>query len=93
VLVSPIVAGMALKGPAAKMMAELGVPVTALGVAQHYCERYPDFVDYFVIDDSDATLAGEIASLGLNVRVTSTVMKSREDKQRLARYTLDLAGA
>jgi len=36
VLVSPIVAGMAIKGPAAKMMAELGVPVTALGVAQHF---------------------------------------------------------
>ena len=92
VLVSPIVAGMALKGPAAKMMAELGVPVTALGVAQHYCERYPGLVDYFVIDDSDATLTDAIADMGLKVVVTSTVMQSREDKQRLARYTLDLVG-
>ena len=90
VLVSPIVAGMALKGPAAKMMAELGVPVTALGVAQHYCERYPGLLDYFVIDESDATLAAEIAALGVDVRVVPTVMKSRADKQRLARFTLDL---
>jgi LPPG:FO 2-phospho-L-lactate transferase len=90
VLVSPIVAGMAIKGPAAKMMAELGVPVTALGVAQHYCELYPGLLDYFVIDTSDATLAQEIAALGVEVAVTSTVMKSRDDKQRLARFVLDL---
>jgi LPPG:FO 2-phospho-L-lactate transferase len=90
VLVSPIVAGLAIKGPAAKMMAELGVPVTALGVAQHYCTRYPGLLDYFVIDDSDVTLVDEIGKLGVGVAVTSTVMKSREDKQRLARFTLQL---
>jgi LPPG:FO 2-phospho-L-lactate transferase len=90
VLVSPIVAGIAIKGPAAKMMAELGVPVTALGVAQHYCERYPSLLDYFVIDESDATLAHEIVGLGVEVAVIPTVMKSRTDKQRLARFTLDL---
>ena len=90
VLVSPIVAGMALKGPAAKMMAELGVPVTALGVAQHYCARYPGLLDYFVIDESDATLADDIAKLGVEVAITSTVMKSREDKQQLAQFTLQL---
>jgi LPPG:FO 2-phospho-L-lactate transferase len=90
VLVSPIVAGVAIKGPAAKMMAELGVPVTALGVAQHYCQRYPGLLDYFVIDESDATLAAEIARLGVQVKVASTVMKSPDDKRRLARLTLDL---
>jgi LPPG:FO 2-phospho-L-lactate transferase len=90
ILVSPIVAGAALKGPAAKMMAELGVPATALGVAQHYRARYPGLVDYFVVDQSDATLAAEIAELGLEVAVAPTVMTSREDKQRLARFTLEL---
>ena len=90
VLVSPIVAGQAIKGPAAKMMAELGVPATALGVAQHYCSRYPGLLDYFVIDESDAQLAHEIGTLGLQVAISSTIMKSREDKQRLARFTLDL---
>ena len=90
VLVSPIVAGRALKGPAAKMMEELGVPVTALGVAQHYCARYPGLLDYFVIDESDATLAAEIGELGVEVAMTSTVMKTRDDKQRLARFVLEL---
>lgn len=92
VLVSPIVAGMALKGPAAKMMAELGTPVTALGVAEHYCKRYKGLLDYFVIDENDATLASDIAALGVKVTVTNTVMKSREDKQRLARLTLQVLG-
>jgi len=93
VLVSPIVAGLAIKGPAAKMMAELGVPVTALGVARHYCARYPGLLDYFVIDDSDATLADDIGKLGVEVAVTSTVMKNRADKARLARFTLHVAAA
>ena len=92
VLVSPIVAGLALKGPAAKMMAELAVPVTALGVAQHYCKQYPGLLDYFVIDESDATLAAQIAALGVEVAVTPTIMKSRQDKQQLARFLLALAG-
>ena len=91
ILVSPIVAGLAIKGPAAKMMAELGVPVTAAGVARHYCERYPGLVDHFVIDESDAILAEEITALGLDVAVTRTIMNSDEDKRRLARFTLDLA--
>lgn len=91
VLVSPIVAGTAIKGPAAKMMAELGVPVTALGVAQHYCAAYPGLLDYFVIDESDATLAPEIEQLGVQVSVTATIMNSLQDKQRLARDVLALA--
>lgn len=92
VLVSPIVAGMAIKGPAAKMMAELGVPVTAVGVAEHYSKRYPGLVDYFVIDRSDATLEPDIEALGLKVVVTSTVMKTLEDKRRLALTTLEAGG-
>ncbi|MEZ5571664.1 MAG: 2-phospho-L-lactate transferase [Halioglobus sp.] len=93
ILVSPIVGGIALKGPAAKMMAELGAPVTALGVALHYCERYPGLLDYFVIDGSDATLAPQIAALGVEVIVAPTVMHSRAEKQRMARCVLNLAGA
>ena len=92
VLVSPIVAGQAIKGPAAKMMRELGMAVTAAGVARHYCARYPGLVDYFVIDETDATLADEISELGVTVAVTGTVMKSREDKRQLARFCLQLAG-
>ncbi len=90
ILVSPIVAGAAIKGPAAKMMMELELPVTAEGVARHYSTRYPGLIDYFVMDESDAKLAGEIEELGLTAAVTATVMKSREDKQRLASFVLQL---
>lgn len=83
-LVSPIVAGMALKGPAAKMMSELAVPATALGVAGHYASTYPGLVRYFVIDDSDATLAPEIERLGLQAIVRPTVMRTLDDKRTLA---------
>lgn len=89
VLVSPIVAGAALKGPAAKMMAELGVPATALGVAHYYSAHYPGLLDGFVIDASDATLAPDIAALGLEVAITPTVMRSRDDKRHLARFILE----
>ena len=84
VAVSPIVGGQAIKGPAAKMMAELGVPATALGVAQHYTGRYPGLLHSFVIDRADADLAPSIAELGIEVVVTNTVMKDREDKRALA---------
>jgi len=92
VLVSPIVAGAALKGPAAKMMAELGVPVTAVGVAGHYAAEYPGLVDHFVIDTADGTLGPAIDRLGMRVTVTATVMRSLDDKRRLARAVLELAG-
>ena len=90
VLVSPIVAGRALKGPAAKMMDELGVPATAIGVAEHYSARYPGLIDSFVIDESDATLGPEIEALGLKAVVTSTVMRTRDDKRQLARFCIDM---
>ncbi|MFT6955306.1 MAG: LPPG:FO 2-phospho-L-lactate transferase [Halieaceae bacterium] len=90
--VSPIVAGMAVKGPTAKMMAELELPVTALGVAEHYHEHYPELIDYFILDESDATLSLEIEKLGMNVSATATVMTTLEDKQKLATTLLTLAG-
>jgi len=93
VVVSPIVGGAAIKGPAAKMMAELGMESSALAVARHYCQRYPGLVDHFVIDRADATLAGAISALGVQVAVTSTVMQSRDDKRALARFCLALAGS
>jgi LPPG:FO 2-phospho-L-lactate transferase len=93
IAVSPIVAGMAIKGPAAKMMTELGMPATALAVAQHYAERYPGLLDSFVIDESDVTLVPEIQQTGMKVFTTSTVMKTLADKQQLAQDTLDLMEA
>ena len=84
--VSPIVAGLALKGPAAKMMAELAIPVSAEGVAEHY----QGLVDCFVIDESDATLASSIEQLGMSAAVRPTIMRSFEDRLSLGRAVLAL---
>ena len=90
IVVSPIVAGAAIKGPAAKMMAELDVPVTALGVARHYADKYPGLVDHFLIDHSDATLGAQISALEMRVHVAPTVMKNLEHKIQLAHTCLAL---
>ena len=91
VLVSPIVAGMALKGPAAKMMTELKMPSTALAVAQFYADTYPGLVDGFVLDDADSTSAEAVSALGLKPLVTQTVMKNLDDKQALAEAVLQFS--
>lgn len=90
VAVSPIVAGMAIKGPAAKMMGELNMPVTALAVAQHYAHHYPGLLKHFVIDQSDVTLAPQINELGITAATTATIMKTRQDKKTLADFVLHL---
>jgi LPPG:FO 2-phospho-L-lactate transferase len=89
IAVSPIVAGMAIKGPAAKMMAELGVPVTALAVAQHY----QGVIDCFVVDESDAKLAASIEQLGMVVAVRPTIMNTLTDREALARAVIELTGS
>jgi LPPG:FO 2-phospho-L-lactate transferase len=85
VAVTPIVGGQAIKGPAAKMLAELGHDVSALGVAR----SYRDWVDGFVLDAQDAALASAIEALGLKVRVADTMMRNDDDKRRLAAEVLD----
>lgn len=89
VAVSPIVGGQAIKGPAAKIMAELGVEVSALAVAQHIAGRIR--LDGFVLDTVDARLAGAVASLGITPLVTDTIMHDAASKERLAQEVLALA--
>ena len=86
VAVSPIVGGEALRGPAAKLLQELGLPVSSVGVAQ----QYQGLCDVFVLDQKDACLAEEVRSLGMEPQVTNTVMESDEDKERLARFVCEL---
>ena len=83
--VSPIVAGLPIKGPADKMLRALGLEVSAFGVAQ----LYADFLDTFVIDSKDAAAKDRIENLGVKVKVTNTVMKSLDDKVSLAKAVLD----
>jgi LPPG:FO 2-phospho-L-lactate transferase len=87
IAVSPIVAGAAVKGPAAKMMAELGMPVTCVEVAKWY----KDLCDVFVIDTADKRHAPAIQSLGMEPAVANTIMNTLDDKIALARFVLQLA--
>ncbi len=88
IAVSPIVGGRALKGPAAKMMGELGVDCSALAVAEYY----RDIVDGFVLDTLDGEHVSAVADLGLVAVVANTVMVSLDDRLQLARAVLALAG-
>jgi LPPG:FO 2-phospho-L-lactate transferase len=83
--VSPIVAGQALKGPAAKMMLGMGMEVSALGVAG----LYRGLVDIFVLDGADEKLAPEVRKLGMRAVVTNTVMSTPARKRELARTVLE----
>lgn len=89
VAISPIIGGQAVKGPAAKMMKELGMPVSALGVAGFY----QGLIDGFVIDKRDEADAAAIEALGMSVHVTQTFMKTLHDREALAAATLDFAAA
>lgn len=88
VAVSPIVGGAALKGPAAKIMAELGLEVSALGVARHL----RDVLTGFVLDSVDQQYQDAITDLGLRSLVTGTIMQSLEDRARLAEEVLEFVG-
>jgi LPPG:FO 2-phospho-L-lactate transferase len=83
--VSPIVGGKALKGPADKVMANLGFEASAYGVAKFY----EDFLDRLIIDVVDEQERGRIEDLGVKVTVTETVMRSIEDSVRLAKVVMD----
>jgi LPPG:FO 2-phospho-L-lactate transferase len=85
--VSPIVGGRALKGPAAKMAAELRLPVSAETVAAHFLP----VLSGFVIDTTDADQAAAIEQRGLRMLVTNTVMRDGECRAALAAEMLALA--
>ena len=87
IAVSPIVGGRALKGPTAKIMAELGVPVTAGAIAQHY----RDLLDGFIVDHADRAEADALIADGLAVGATRTVMTTPEDRVSLAEFALGFA--
>ena len=88
VAVSPIVGGKAIKGPTAKIMAELGVEASALEVAR----LWAPLIDVFVLDQADAGLSQAIEDLGPRVVVADTVMHSKHDKVALAGVVLDTVG-
>ncbi|MFQ3201675.1 MAG: LPPG:FO 2-phospho-L-lactate transferase [Zhongshania sp.] len=89
IAVSPIIAGRAVKGPAAKMMRELDMPATAFAVAEYY----GDLLDGFVLDEADAQYAEDIEALGIKVLVAPTLMSDLSSKIALADAVLDFAAS
>jgi LPPG:FO 2-phospho-L-lactate transferase len=81
VAVSPIIAGNAVKGPTAKLMKELGIPITNQSIADHY----EGIIDGLIIDTDDD------APDDIAVMRTDTLMNTLEDRARVARVALDLA--
>ncbi|HET9907927.1 MAG TPA: 2-phospho-L-lactate transferase [Anaerolineales bacterium] len=87
--VSPIVGGQAIKGPAAKMYTELGIEPSAFAVANHYRGLITDFV----LDQIDEQLNESVKGLSMQTHVTNTLMKSHEDRKRLATDLLKFIGS
>lgn len=77
VAVSPLIGGQAVKGPAAKMMQELGLPVSSAAIADYYSE----LVDLFVYDEQDK---GQLARFTGKTLCTNTLMRNETDQARLA---------
>ena len=80
IAISPIIEGAALKGPAAKIMTELGKVPSAVTVAEYYS----DFINGFVLDEKDAELQLDVITMGLGPLVTNTIMYTPDDRARLA---------
>jgi LPPG:FO 2-phospho-L-lactate transferase len=85
--VSPIIAGNALKGPAARMYRQLGFEASAAVVAQHFSE----YLNGFVLDQSDLELESEVEQQGVKVCVAQTVMHDVEARRILAETILNFA--
>ncbi len=85
IAVSPIIDGQALKGPAAKIMRELGKEPSSLEVARFYA----GLVDALVVDHADSALSTAIERLGIRPLVTATVMIDPDDRAALAGRIID----
>jgi len=84
VAISPIVGGATIKGPADKLMHGLGLEVSAYTVAS----LYRDFLDVFVFDRVDRREKKRIEELGVEAVTANTIMRSLEDKVKLAKLAL-----
>jgi LPPG:FO 2-phospho-L-lactate transferase len=89
IAVSPIVGGRALKGPAAKLMRELGVTPDVAAIADHYS----GLINGLVIDETDTEQADKVRAAGAEPLIARSIMASDEDRISLARHTLTFARA
>ncbi|MDP4977316.1 MAG: 2-phospho-L-lactate transferase CofD family protein, partial [Ilumatobacteraceae bacterium] len=87
VAISPIVAGSALKGPADRMLTELGHEASVVGVARIYAP----VCSTLVIDQQDEALQSAVEREGMKCVITDTIMRTPEITQELARKVLQAA--
>jgi LPPG:FO 2-phospho-L-lactate transferase len=87
VAVSPFVGRQALKGPAAKMIRELGMEPTTLELVK----IYGDLVDAWIIDDADSADVAKVEAAGVRCFAAATIMHGVEEQARLAREVLEVA--
>jgi len=88
IAVSPIISGDAVKGPTAKILRELGHPVSAIAIADYY----RDFLDGFIVDTQDEAEVPGIEILDISVKVAETLMTDLDTKTKLANTVLDFSG-
>ena len=84
IAVSPLVGGQAVKGPAAKMMQEMGLPLTSRSIAEYYGE----LIDGFIYDVQDA---GQCDDLAIETGCLDTMMHTEADRLRLAKEVMQFA--
>ena len=89
VAISPIIGGNAIKGPAAKMMTELGLQPSAASIAAHYGRH----LNGLIIDQTDRALAPEIEATGIATCIAQTIMQTADDERTLAQAVLSFAAA
>ncbi|MFN8412325.1 MAG: 2-phospho-L-lactate transferase [Anaerolineales bacterium] len=89
VAVSPIIGGKTVKGPAAKMYAELGIEPSALAVAEHY----RNILSGFVLDNVDSNLETDVKRFNIKTLKTDTLMNNLTDRARLANDVLHFIGS
>jgi len=86
IAVSPIVGEQALRGPAAKMLLELGEEVSCVGVAR----RLAGICDVLVVDRQDANRVADVRAAGVDAVVLDTIMETDADKERMAQEVLQI---
>ncbi|MFQ6026077.1 MAG: 2-phospho-L-lactate transferase [Dehalococcoidia bacterium] len=89
IAVSPIIGDMAFRGPAAKIMAELGEEVSSVGVAR----QYRGLCDTLMIDHQDSNLVPAINNLGITPVTANILMNTEAEKVALARQILEIGGS
>ena len=87
IAISPLIGGQALKGPADRLLTEMGGEASSAGIARWY----QGLIDTLIIDETDAADKASVEACGVRCVVTQTVMDTPEISQSLAQTVLELA--